>query len=334
MFIVILILTTLSIAGSAAFFSVYGLAEIFSGAFWPVVAMGGALEAGKLVAASYAYRFWHHITRSLKAYLLSAIFVLMVITSIGIFGFLSAAYQKDILPLAELEAKTEVLQGKQDDLDNLKQEKTQQRIRLVDDKAKEISSLPDNYATKKKEVAERYQIQIDKLDKAIAGYELQIRSLSDERRGMSVSTLQQEIKTGPIVFIAQAMGQEVNDATKWLILIIIFAFDPLAVALTVGANIALVERQAHKRRRSDDRVHVLEEALETAEKPSEPTATEVEDAVQEHLGDDMSVDTIKEMITDMSSRRLTRIENQQKQMLEELLARKSLTEKIRNPKQE
>ena len=328
MFIAILILTTLSIAGSAAFFSVYGLGQIFTGAFWPVVMMGTSLEAGKLVAASYAYRFWGHISKSLKAYLLSAIFVLMVITSVGIFGFLSAAYQKDILPLAEMEAQVQILDQQRDELNQLKREKRDEKQRLIDDKSKEIAALPPNFATKKGEVAARYQTEIDKINDDIAGYEVQIRSLFEEKKELKISRLDQEIKTGPIVFIAEAFNQEVNNATKWLILIIIFAFDPLAVALTVGANVALVERQSHKRRRQDDRINVLEEALETHEK-AEPTVVEMNDVLESK--DEVTVEQIKEAIEEMSHRELTPIEQAQKQMIEELLKRKMITEKIRNP---
>ena len=331
MFIAILILTTLSIAGSAAFFSVYGLAQIFTGAFWPVVMMGGALEAGKLVAASFAYRYWNHIGKTIKTYLLSAIFVLMVITSVGIFGFLSAAYQKDILPLAEMEAKVEILDERRTNLENLKLEKKAERSRLVDDKAKEIAQLPANYATKKKEVGDRYQVQIDKVDASILGLESQIKALFDEQQEIKITTLNQEIKTGPIVFIAEAFGRHVDDATKWLILIIIFAFDPLAVALTIGANIALIERGTHKRRRTDDRVHVLEEALETAVEPSESQSEPHAEAVIEMQPEDMSTDQLEMVLNSMADRRLSRVENQQKQILEELLAKKSLTEKLRNP---
>ncbi len=328
MFIAILILTTLSIAGSAAFFSVYGLGQIFTGAFWPVVFMGSSLEAGKLVAASYTYRYWNHISRWLKTYLITAILVLMLITSIGIFGFLSSAYQKDILPLAEMEAKIEVIQEKQQNLEALKLEKKTQRVRLVDDKATELANLPDNYATKKAQVSERYQVQLDKVDEIIAGYEDQIRALLEEQQGLKVTKINQEIKTGPIVFIAEAFEANTDNATKWLILIIIFAFDPLAVALTVGANVALVERQTHKRRRRDDRVQVVEEALETAEVPSEPTISEVEEVIPEK----MSVEDIRSMIESLSQHNLSREEGQLKRLLEETLSKKLIAEKLKTVK--
>lgn len=149
-----------------------------------------------------------------------------------------------------------------------------------------------------------------------------------------MKTIQQESKTGPIVFIGQAFGWDTDDAVKWLIIIIVIIFDPMAVMLVVGANVALVERQTHRRRRKDDRVHILEEALETPERPSEPTVSEVEAVVSENLTEQMSVEKIREMVEEMSKRNLDLVEVKQKQMLEELLARKSLTEQIRNPKKE
>ena len=99
-FIIILIFATTAIATAAAFFSVYGLAFTFSGTFWSVVVMGASLELGKLVAASYLYRYWEKTNKILKWYLISGIAALMVLTSTGIFGYLSAGYQTDALPNA------------------------------------------------------------------------------------------------------------------------------------------------------------------------------------------------------------------------------------------
>ena len=85
-FLIVLIVTTCSIAGTAAFFSVYGLASTFSGTFWAVVFMGSSLEAGKLTAASFLYRYWSKVGWAIKMYLMGAVLALMVITSMGIFG--------------------------------------------------------------------------------------------------------------------------------------------------------------------------------------------------------------------------------------------------------
>ena len=136
MFALILLLTTLAVAGSAAGFSIYGLANIFGGAFLSVIFMGSALEAGKLVAASYLYRYWHEVKLWLKLYFMVAIFVLMVITSTGIFGYLSSAYQQDTLQLKELQVQ----------IDLLKDEKGELTVRkdFID---ADIASLPNNYIT-------------------------------------------------------------------------------------------------------------------------------------------------------------------------------------------
>lgn len=334
MFIALLIFTALSIAGSAAFFTMYGLAMTFASGFWPVLFGGAAIEAGKLVMASYAYRYWSHIRWFFKPVYIFLIVLAMFFTSIGVFGYLSAAYQKDSLPLDQINSQLTALEMKATTLKDLKDEQVIQRQRLMDDKNKELAALPDNYATKKKEVSLRYQPQIDKLTAEIDGYNLRLRTLIDDKQEIQVKTIQQESKTGPIVFIGQAFGWDTDDAVKWLIIIIVIIFDPMAVMLVIGANIAIVERQTHKRRRRDDRVHLVEEALETAEKPSEPTISEVEEAVSDNHAESMTVDEIRDMVEEMSQRKLNRIEVQQKQMLEELLARKTLTEKIRNPNQE
>ena len=98
-------LAAFSIAGSAAFFSVTGLASTFHGTYWSVITMGGSLEFGKLVATSYLYKFWTKTHFILKTILLTLILTLMLITSVGIFGYLSASYQSDSIPLKQIEQK-------------------------------------------------------------------------------------------------------------------------------------------------------------------------------------------------------------------------------------
>lgn len=329
-FIALLMLTTLSIAGSAAFFSIYGLAQIFAGSFWPVVIMASSLEAGKLIAASYVYRYWNRISFFLKAYLMAAVLVLMAITSVGIFGFLSAAYQKDVLPLAEINTKIELLDQKVADLERMRSEDQVQLQRLQDDKAREIAALPANFATKKAQVAERYAARIARVEENIAAYALQIRASSEEKQNLKLSTLQQELKTGPIVFIASAFGKQVNDATKWLILIIIFAFDPLAVALTIGANIAIMERQQSRQQEDDQE---LELDSDDVDEP-EPSVTSIDQLFDTHT-DNVSVDQIRHAIDELNEQKeLSPQDIAQRGMLEEMLRRKNITEKMRNPNKE
>lgn len=330
MFIALLIITALSIAGSAAFFTMYGLAMTFASGFWPVLIGGAAIEAGKLVMASYVYRYWGHIKWFFRPIYILLILLAMLFTSIGVFGYLSAAYQKDVLPLGEVNLQIEALEQRVETLQTLKGEQVLLRQRLIDDKNSELAALPGNYATKKKEVTLRYQPQLDKLTSEIDGYNLRLRTLIGEKQNLKIKTIQQESKTGPIVFIGQAFGWDTDNAVKWLIIIIVIIFDPMAVMLVVGANIAWMERQAHKRRRRDDRSHLEDEALESAEISPEKEPREVPEGFPE----DISVEKIQELLDDMAKRPLNRIEVQQKQMLEKLLAKETLTERIRNPKKE
>ena len=108
-FIFLLGLAALLVAGSAAYFSVLGIATLFSGSFYQVVVMAGALEFGKLVATSYLYRYWNKTTWFLKVYLLIAVLILMGITSLGIFGYLSAAYQVNSSKFSQIDSQITLL---------------------------------------------------------------------------------------------------------------------------------------------------------------------------------------------------------------------------------
>ena len=238
-FITILIATALSIAGSAAFFSIYGLARIFTGSFWPVVIMATSLEAGKLVSASYLYRYWKKISFIMKSYLIAAILILMLITSAGIFGFLSAAYQQDVLPIKQNEQQIALLTGEKEELERLKIERLERRKQIDAD----IASLPNNYITGRQRLMKSYGPELEQLRIDIASYTDQIRQKTLKISELKNATLEQEAHVGPIIYIAAAFDSEVDDATKWLILLIIFAFDPLAVVLTIGANMAILERK-------------------------------------------------------------------------------------------
>ena len=242
LFIAVLIATTLSIAGSAAFFSIYGLAQIFTGSFLPVVIMASSLEAGKLVAASFVYRYWNNISLLLKSYLIAAIVILMVITSAGIFGFLSSAYQQDVLPIKTNQQNIQLLTEEKAELESLKNERLNRKKQIDTD----IASLPNNYITARKRLMDAYGPEIEQLKIDIAEYTQQIRKNSTEIAELRNHVLEQEAHTGPIIFIAKVFDQEVDDSIKYLIMLIIFAFDPLAVVLTIGANIAILERKKEK----------------------------------------------------------------------------------------
>jgi len=318
-FIIILIITTLAIAACAAFFSIYGLAAIFSGIFWPVVVMGTSLEAGKLVAASYVYRYRDSITKIMKTYLISAILVLMLITSAGIFGFLSMGYQQDTLPLKQQEQQIELLTSEKAELETFKKERLQRRKQIDAD----IAALPNNYVTGRQRLLKSYKPELDRLQNDIGTYTKQI-----SEKTLSISKLKQEkliseVHTGPIIFIAQAFSSNTDSATKWMIILIMFAFDPLAVALVLATNHAIMERKkklGHIEPGLEIIEHIISDDDEVDLNSIQPTAN-------------IGIDELKAAIASihMQEKKLTPSDLAQKAMLEELLQKKMVTEKIRNP---
>lgn len=227
-FILLLFLAALSIAGSAAYFSVYGLANTFHGTFWSVVIMGGSLEIGKLIAASYLYRYWKKTQFFLKSYLIIGVIALMILTSTGVFGYLSSGYQTDVLPLKQIEQQVQLLDSEKNRLMTRKVQIDNQIANLPSDYSRSRVKLMNAFKTEQEQVTNR----INQLDKEILDLKTKI--------------IQTEAHIGPITYIAKAFHLNTDDATKYLVYLIIFAFDPMAVALTLAVNISLRVRKEEK----------------------------------------------------------------------------------------
>lgn len=224
-FIIVLIIAATTIAGAAAFFSVYGLAFTFSGTFWSVVVMGASLELGKLVAASYLYRYWEKTHQALKWYLMFGVAALMILTSTGIFGYLSSGYQTDVLPLKQAEEQVKILD--------------EEKIRLIARKTQidtQIAQLPQNSVRGRTQLIKGFKDEQ-------ATVTARISELDKEILANKTKLIQTQAHIGPITYIASAFGLDSDNATKYLIYLIIFAFDPMAVALTLAVNTALKLRR-------------------------------------------------------------------------------------------
>jgi cell division protein FtsB len=241
-FIILLILTTLSIAGSAAYFSVVGLARVFSGAFWSIIAMGCSLEAGKLVGASYLYRHWKDMSKVMRAYLLGAVVVLMGITSMGIFGYLSSAFQSNVLPYQQQQQQIVQLENDKSEAERLKTE----RMTREEEINKQIANLPNNFVRGRSRLMDANKAELEQIRSDVAHYTDQIRTDTQQIGVLKGKVLEETAHVGPIIFISQVFGADVNQATKWLIILLILVFDPLAVILTVGTNLAILKYKAEK----------------------------------------------------------------------------------------
>ena len=221
-------ISALLIAGSAAFFSVFGLSKLFAGAALSVIIMAGSLELGKLVSAAFLYRYWDAVSWFQKIYLTTAVLVLVGITSAGIFGYLSNAYQGATI---EFEKQTTTLTYKEDRLEQLEDDK----IYLKEELEQSILSLPDNYITAKRQLREEYNPKVLELNDEILDIKQDISDLK-------VGLVQTGVDVGPAIYLARTFNTDIDSVVKFFIFILIFVFDPLAVMLIVAFNQALVLR--------------------------------------------------------------------------------------------
>ena len=221
-------ISALLIAGSAAAFSVYGLAKLFSGAFLSVVIMASSLELGKLVTASFLYRYWNMINWFQKVYMSFATLVLIGITSAGIFGYLSNAYQGATL---EFEKQSTELFTIEERIEQLEEDK----VFLKEELSVAISELPDNYITAKRKLREDYNPQITQVNQEILEFKTR-------RADLEIQLVSTGVDVGPAIYLARTFGTDIDTVVKFFIFILIFVFDPLAVMLVVAYNQALMIR--------------------------------------------------------------------------------------------
>ncbi len=219
-------MSALLIAGSAAFFSVFGLSKLFAGAQFAVIIMAGSLEFGKLVGASFLYRYWDKITSIHKFYMTTAVGVLIVITSAGIFGFLSNAYQGATVGF---EKESTALIYKEDRLEQLQEDK----IFLKEELEAAVNELPENYRTAKRKLREEYQPQINQINKDII-------QLKGEVGDLKIALVETGVEVGPAIYIARTFDTDVDTVVKFFILVLIFVFDPMAVIFVISYNVTLL----------------------------------------------------------------------------------------------
>jgi len=248
--ILITFLSAISISVIAAGYSIMGLATLFAGAVVPIIAMGSALEVGKLVAASWLYNNWRNklVPKTIKLYLTFAVVVLIFITSMGIFGFLSKAHLDQVQPTSSNNIKIELIdnQIKQQNLIIFRANKT---LTLLDKTLEKYVDM--EYVTRGLKEREKQKPERDTLTLAINGASDKIAELSDKKGALQLEQDKIEAEVGPIKYIAELIyGDEAKDhfdkAVRWVIIVLIFVFDPLAVLLLIAANISLRSRKVAK----------------------------------------------------------------------------------------
>lgn len=271
MFRILLGLTALLIAGCAAFFSVRGIATLFSGAFLSVVIMAGSLELGKLIATTFLHRFWSKTSKLLKTYLLVAVLLLMAITSLGTYGFLSAAFQNNAAKFENNDAKIELIEQQRN---NIKEqvEQFQERIKTLNEsrmqQQKNLATVTSNATTKYKLVYEdlqRSNQEINNIQTKIDEMQNNLSSKEQEILQLKQLTLESG-DIGAFKFIAENFNMPLNDVVRMFIILLVTVFDPLAVALVLAYSTMLQHKQKEDEQYMNDilnRSNNVETEIET-----------------------------------------------------------------------
>ena len=250
----LVLIAALALASSAAYYSVYGISKLFSAQAVAVAIMAGTLEASKLIAATYLHRFWKQINFLFKLYLTSAVIILMLITSIGIYGFLTASYQTTANELFVMDKQISVIEMKKsrynEQLNGYTSEKTQLASSIteltkglsnnkVQWRDKETGQIITSTSSKTRKVLQsqlndfktqrdKVSLKIENLTDSVTKLDLQVLDLQ------SNSEVANEI--GPLKYVSELLDRPMNQVVNWFILIFIFVFDPLAVVLLIAAN--------------------------------------------------------------------------------------------------
>jgi hypothetical protein len=293
-------ISAISISIIAAGYSIVGLATLFAGAVVPIILMGSALEVGKLVAASWLYHNWNsNVPRLLKLYLFIAIIVLVFITSLGIFGFLSKAHLDQVKPTSSNNIKIELLNN-QIKSQELIIERSQKTLTLLD-KALEVY-IDKEYVTRGLKERKKQKPERDVLTLAINEASDKIAELSDKKGSLKLEQDKIEAEVGPIKYVAELIyGENAKDmfdhAVRVVILILIFVFDPLAVLLLIAANISLRQWRQKRNMKKTEEKFDLESRLERERKKAKRLNEKNRDykKMVTKIGDfkDMDADEIK-----------------------------------------
>ncbi len=223
--IVGLIIATVSVSTLGAAFSVLGLSALFSGAALAVCAMAIALEFAKFVLSAYLHQRWQRLNFLFKSYLLFAIVVLSIITSMGIFGFLSDAYQSASGALDAENIKLAALQSQQN-----------RHVAEINRINKGVDEIPANQSTKRFKA----RAQVEPL---IAAINNDTRKVEEAITASNLRILEVKQRVGPLIYISRTFKLEIDDVVKYLILILVFVFDPLAICLVIATSDALLSRK-------------------------------------------------------------------------------------------
>ena len=237
------LLVALSLSSVAAWYSIIGLTAIFAGAVIPVVIMGSILEVGKITTTVWLRKYWHRASWVLKLYLVPAVVALALLTSMGIFGFLSKAHMDQGITSGDVQAKLSLYDEKiKTQRDNI--ELARKALTQMDNQVDQRLSRGDseNSAERAVQIRRQQAGERAKLQKDIGEAQTIIAQLNEERAPIAAENRKVEAEVGPIKYIAaliygdNADNNMLESAVRWVIILLVIVFDPLAIALVLAAN--------------------------------------------------------------------------------------------------
>ena len=273
---IILGFTAILLAVTAAYFSVFGLSKLFIGAALSVIIMAGTLEFSKIVIVSFLHQYWQKLAKGLRTYLLLGTIVLMIITSAGIYGFLSSAYSKVSTDLEKmdgniglLDKRIEIKKEEKSRLDEQITTKNDRAVSLTNLRKSQEARLDSLYQKGWIAAAKKTETVIAQADENIANLNIEIDEISSKIENLNDSIAKYETakleegssdiagEVGPLKYISKLTGASMDTVVNWLILLLIAVFDPLAVALVISTSsmIKMIreEREAKKGQDRDEK---------------------------------------------------------------------------------
>lgn len=280
-------LSALAVSASAAFYSVSGLMKLFAGASLAVGIMAGSLEVAKLVIASLLYQYWDKLNKMLRTYLTIAVCILILITSAGIYGFLSSAYQETANKEQIITQQVTALEGKKKLFEQTRDNILKEKQGLSELRGSLSKSTTTQYTDRKGNLVVRSNNasfnQIEKASQADDKLTGKMDAVNDsifslENKILQVKTNATETsELGPLKYLSGLTGYGMDKIINWFLLVIIFVFDPLAISLVVAANFAFAQLEKRKEPippTNDEELEQasLEDYQKWEEEPEQPTS--------------------------------------------------------------
>lgn len=253
MFGVLMVISTVTLSLSAAYYSVFGLSSLFAGAKTEVMIMASALEFSKIIVASYLHNNWKSIGVLLRSYLTTGVIVLMLITSAGIYGFLTSAYQITSDQLTIIDKQTEVVELKKNRFTEQISEYRIEKVQLSKSISELSSGLSNNVITYTDDNGNQVTTtssatrkvlteQLNDAKSARDAISIKMESLNDSITKLDLQILDMEsnnevaAEVGPLRYLSKITGKPMDTIVNWFTLLIVFVFDPLAIAMVIAIN--------------------------------------------------------------------------------------------------